>query len=83
MAKQTRVLPAKREIIQDRLLASLDDKSKVAIVVNKDDLDLLIEGMVYVYTNSLKRGYKRKKSKEFLDDMRKLRKHAFGEDYGD
>lgn len=63
-----------RLVIQNQLLAALDNKTKVAILCTKEDIDLLIVGL---------EGYEgpqdwRKKCLLFATDLRKLEKEAFG-----
>lgn len=38
-------VPMKREVIGDQLLTALNDKSKVTILANKEDLQLLMMGL--------------------------------------
>lgn len=64
---------APKQVIENKLLASLEDGSdKVAIVVNKTELDLLISGLSML-------AFKNHSSGDFLADMRKLRAGAFPE----
>jgi hypothetical protein len=65
VSKTTRV---PREIVNNQLLVALDDKDKVAVVIDEDDLQEVIDGL----TNQPGR-----KARELRDDMVRLRDVAF------
>ena len=60
-----------RQVIERQLLAALDDKSKAAIVVSKDDLDLLIYGVALIPDGGAEQ-------RSMLADLEQLRKECFG-----
>jgi hypothetical protein len=60
-----------RKIIESQILASLDDESKVACIFNEDDLNLLIESLSWFDLDT-------QLHKSLLQDLRQLRKEAFG-----
>lgn len=57
-----------RSVIENQLLVALDDKTKVAILANEEDIDILIEALA-MQTN--------KKSREMLADLKQLKQEAF------
>ncbi len=59
-----------RTVIEDTLLLALSDEDKVAIIVTDEELQLLITGLTYV-PSSLN-------TQAFREDLRKLRRAAFG-----
>ena len=61
---------AKREIIEGRLLAALDDEDKVAIVASKEDLAFLIKCVGNFHDRS-------KQQQEMLADLTTLHSEAF------
>lgn len=60
---------AKKEVIQDCLLTALDDKSKVAILLNSRELRKLINCLILVHG----------KNCVLAKDFNRLYKAAFGE----
>lgn len=68
------VSSVRREVIEDQLLVTLEDKSKVAIIATETDLDMLISGLQSIVTDTGD-GPKRD---AYLADLRTLRKQAFG-----
>ena len=58
-----------RQVIENQLLAALDDKSKVAILATEDDLKLLIAALRPMWANSAAR--------EMCDDLCQLKDAAF------
>ena len=60
-----------REVLEGRLLAALDDQSKVAVVLGESDLRLLISALNYAPD-----GWGRE-LKRMRDDLCKLRDSAF------
>jgi hypothetical protein len=74
----TTVEQSTREIIENKLLAALEENSgQVAIVATLQDLNLLIEGLKLL---SLKSGNRRRlETVEFMDNLKSLREAAFSE----
>lgn len=66
----------KREIIDDQLLVAMDDKSKVAIVLDQEGLDLLISAVLQMQQPAGSEELKRKLG-ELVADMKQLRRQAF------
>lgn len=68
-----------RDVIAKKLLASLDDTASVAIIVNVQDLDMLIN-VFYRGCAAMIRGGESVCSKEedFHKDLKRLRREAFG-----
>lgn len=70
-----KVVPTSREVIEGRLLAALDDNTKVAILASVEDLDLFIcafktsEGLGMALEPKLK---------EMRLSLEQLRREAFG-----
>lgn len=68
-----------RQVIANKLLASLEETASVAIIVNKEELDRMIR--VYNLNLSI---YKPSEMldlyliKDFVNDLKRLRKEAFG-----
>ena len=68
-----------KQVIENKLLAALDDDDKVAILCNSDDLDVLIGACVFQLHQPIGAEHLLKdRLREMLADMKKLRKHAFG-----
>lgn len=67
----TKISHVPREVLEGRLLAALDDQSKVAVVMSEDDLRLVISALGYAPD-----GWG-KKVKQMRDDLCKLRDSAF------
>lgn len=63
-----RVIRATRTVMERKLLTVLTDNSKVAILVTKEDLDLLISAL----GDSIQ-----KDAQEYAADLKKLREAAF------
>lgn len=61
----------KREVIERKLLAALNDETKVAALLEKQDLDVLIEALEFYEGPSFE------KTRQFANDFRQLRKEAF------
>ncbi len=66
----SRIEKVDRELIENKMLAALDDSEVVAILATKDDLDLLIRS-VDAYASITTRG------RDLADDLKKLRQAAF------
>ena len=62
-----------RDILENQLLVSLSNKNKVAILLDKADLELLISGLVLAETNRMAMG----RHREFRQDLEQLKKVAF------
>lgn len=75
MSKDLKVQKSTKEIIGMQLLAALDDKSKVALVLDEEDLNLIIgclsKGMEFFEEH-------RKEIFELLVNLSKLKREAFG-----
>lgn len=67
---------APREVLEGKLLAALDDESKVAIVLDKADVDMLINALEAYPAHAVKGG---KSHRQYAADLRQLRSAAFGE----
>lgn len=63
-----------KQIIENQLLVALDDKSKVAILASKEDLDILICALFLAESNRMAMPLK---YKEMRLDLEKLKKAAF------
>jgi len=73
----TRTELVHREVIESKLLARLGEEGTVAILLNKKDLDVLIDALKSKATRCL--GEKHGKvCLDFARDLEKLRKGAFG-----
>ncbi len=70
MAKQLQKSYVPQEVIKDQLLMALDDKSKVAVVLDATDLQFLISA-VSRYVNN-------KQASRLEDGFRQLQAAAFG-----
>lgn len=70
MDKTTQKSYVPLEVIEGKLLAALDEKSKVAIVVDADDLELLCWGMCRFANND--------RASRLLAGLRELQASAFG-----
>lgn len=67
-----------RDVIEGKLLASLSDDSKVAIVLSEPELTDLITGLQYVSSRLNGPSDRWKRFADMADDLKKLRKEAFG-----
>lgn len=70
----------KREVIEQNLLAALDNKEKVAILCTKDDLDMLIDALKDYEAMCKDDGElqeAREKARQYWMDLTKLRQSAF------
>lgn len=70
--KPCKVVNTPRTVIEGQLLAALDDKTKVALLIVEEDLTMLI--------NALEQNHQPSPAKveEFATDLRQLRREAFG-----
>jgi hypothetical protein len=69
-----------RTVIEDQLLTALDDKSKVAFLLTKEDLNLLIWWGSIAPANVLATDKAEPaRSRDMLSDLRKLRSATFKE----
>lgn len=65
-----------RQVIENQVLASLDDKSKVAIIATEDDLVLLMDVLnASIRTDEL--NPRNQKRQRMVDDLRQLARAAF------
>ena len=64
-----------RQVIEDKLLCSLDDDGVVAILVNEDDLAMMICAMAWYAVARADN----ERMLEMVADMKKLREGAFGD----
>lgn len=64
-----------RQVIENQLLVALDDKSKVAIVADEKLLSLLIHALEEC---PIEFGYSVEYWKKALNDLKQLKKAAFG-----
>lgn len=72
--REMEVVPTRREVIANQLLSALDDRTKVAILADEEDLNLLIRALdeLRVYDSKLNR-----KRVQYVEDLRLLRKSTF------
>lgn len=68
------IVPAKREVIEGQLLAALDDKTKVAVLLTESDLDFLIAHLMLARTNRMGSMLK---CDEWIADLTELKNAAF------
>jgi hypothetical protein len=47
MSDEIKLIPTNREVIENQLLAALDDKTKVAILANEEDLSVMMLALTY------------------------------------
>ena len=71
-----KVVPVRKEVIEHRLLVALNDQSKVAILAEEKDLDLLIAGMESLVQSDELRSNE-VPFRDMLDSLKQLRKEAF------
>lgn len=64
-----------RQVIDNKLLAALDDEEKVAIVTNEDDVELLIDALSF-YAQAAD-AENRDKAATFIADLMQLKREAF------
>lgn len=82
MKQPNTVVPTSRQVIEGKLLAALDDKTKVAILCDKEDLECMIAAL-YGYEIAERNGNilswedHVKHRKELADGMSQLLKEAF------
>lgn len=76
MAKQPcEVVPANRQVIEHKLLESLEDGAHVAIVASKKDLDYFIAGLLMLTLKTIGPG--KTDLKILLDGLQQLESEAF------
>jgi hypothetical protein len=68
------IVPVKREVIEGQLLAALDDKSKVAMLLNESDLDFMIWHLMLARNNRMGSMLK---CDEWIADLTELKNAAF------
>ena len=66
------VVPSSRVVIENQLLAAMDDKTKVAILATKDDLDFLLSVLECGPSDYSTRC-------DWIADLSQLRRSAFGD----
>jgi hypothetical protein len=72
---KTRIEHVSRSVIENKLLAALDDETgKVAILATENDLDLIVAAFTLASLDRMAPPG----LKEMLDDLKKLQKGAFG-----
>lgn len=64
------VQPTSREVIENKLLAALNDEDKVGICLSKDDLEELIISLASINRPTTK-------ARQWLADLQKLQRAAF------
>ena len=69
-SSEIKVSRVQREVIEGKLLAALDDSSKVAILCSEDDLELLIYVLEKLPLPSMP-------VRQMAKDLRRLRAEAF------
>lgn len=72
------VVKQKLEVIEGKLLAALDDKSKVAVVLSEDDLLLLIEAALWLNKYPVDGDEKKDRLENLIEGMEQLGQEAFG-----
>lgn len=68
------VSAVKRQVIENKLLAALDDRGKVAILATEEDLEIIITALLLAESN---RVVISSKYKEMRADLEQLRSAAF------
>ncbi len=66
-----------RQVINNQLLVALDDKSKVAIVVDEDALDILVDSVARVSATTYWPEKRRRNAKDLLSGLRRFQEAAF------
>lgn len=74
MSNRNEIVPTKREVIENRLLTALDDKTKVAILLTEEDLDSLI---AYLFLANTNRMVMQSKCSDWIKDLNELKNSAF------
>ena len=69
MKDRLTTIPTSREVIENQLLVSMEDKSKVALILTCDDLTMLIDALAYAIDD---------KRTQMRRDLQELRHKAFG-----
>lgn len=76
--KENKVVRLGRSVMEKQLLVWLEDKSKVALLITEDDLNVLVMALDG-FSDSLPGGHEMEsKCKDFAKDLQQLRKEAFG-----
>jgi hypothetical protein len=78
MPKKCRIENTPREVIQGKLLAALNDETKVAALLEVEDLDMLIHALYFYNRHHTPCNPNKPKVESFLEDLRTLRRQAFG-----
>jgi hypothetical protein len=71
-----KIVPTKREVIEKKLLAALDDESKVAVLLTKSDLEFLSGHLMIARTNRMASMLK---CDTWIEDLKQLKNAAFPE----
>lgn len=71
-----KVVPTKREVIQNRVLIELNDRGKVAILATEEDLMMIIRSLDKWVCSTVEENRKRT---QFTADLRQLFDSAFGD----
>ena len=74
--KDIKVVHADREVLQASLIDVLGDGDKVAVILNKDDLDLMIAAL-HNFSGVVAGRTQAGRTQELLDGLRLLKKEAF------
>ena len=74
--KDIKVVHADREVLQASLIDVLGDGDKVAVILNKDDLDLMIAALRN-FSGVVAGRTQAGRTQELLDGLRLLKKEAF------
>lgn len=78
MSDDVKIVQSTRQIIENKLLAALDENSgQVAILATEEDLRMLIFSLRHVSANMSSHGYQ-EKARRWAHDLEKLRKASFG-----
>ena len=72
-----KIIQSKRQIIENQLLTALDDKSKVALIFNEKDLDLLIAVLAAYQKIDNKANKPNSQTTSMLNDIQLLKDSAF------
>lgn len=73
------VVPTSRSVIERKLLAALDDEDKVALLLSRKDLELVINAMGWAPIQHPQRDA----ANEMLGDLKQLHTEAFPPNKGD
>lgn len=74
MSEPNKVEHVRHEVILQQIMTSLQDKSKVALLLTEDDLELVIRTFVQVIDDSSEIMFR---EQDFLDSLSQLKREAF------